>query len=289
MAITDTDTLTGALGYAISDAIIEFNKSNVFWNLIEKKNVNKGAIYARFPVYTKMLSSAVTANAAGAEGADTSNSAIASAPVDIEVLRYSIRTDVTDLAIDGNADNAFENSGMIIGNAIAAKFDDVIYNDMSASAVSSVSSSGALTMDYWFEAIQTLKNEGIQGPYSAVLNSRQIWGDKGLSSEIIQASSTAIGTLGNGGADLANNGFLTNLAGVNVYWTPEISATQPGIMFGKNAQGVAYKDMAGNGSFIIGELDRNAAGALTEIVSNGYFSTDQLNASASVLILSDLT
>jgi len=46
--------------------------------------------------------------------------------------------------------------------------------------------------------------------------------------------------------------------------------------------------MAGNGTFIAGEQSRNAEGALTKIVANGYFSTDQLNASSSVMLITKL-
>jgi len=290
MGITDTDVATGGLGYAIADAIITFNKANVFWGLVDKKLVQSGAIYGRFPVYTKVAASSVTANSAGAEGADTNATDITTTPVDIEVLRYSIRADITDLASDGNADNLFGNSGIVLGNAIAARFDDVVYSDMSASLVTTVGTgSVGLTLDVWYEAIQKLKNEGIVGPYNAVLNPRQIWGPYGISSELVQASSTAVGVVAQPGSDMASNGFVSNLAGVNVYYTDQIGATDYGIMFGAGAQGVAYKDMAGNGSFIVGENSRNAEGALTKIVANGYFNTDQLTPSASVMMITKLS
>jgi len=292
MGITDTNVATGGLGYAIADAIIHFNKINVFWPLIDKKAVQGGAIYGRFPVYTKITASDVTANAAGAEGADTSATDIATSPVDIEVLRYSVRADLTDLGIQGNDDNIYGNTGDILGNAISAKFDNAVYADMSSSLVHQISSgSGALTMGVWFEAIEKLHTEGIMGPFSAVLSPKQIWGPYGLSSEIVQAGTSAVGTLADPGANLANNGFVGTLAGVNVYWSDQITENTAlisgsiGLMFGKNAQGVAYKDLGNNGSFIVGETERNASGALTTIVANGYFNTDQLYASASVGIL----
>ncbi len=285
MAITDTDVATGGLGYAIADAIIQFNKANVFFNLVSTKLVSSGAIYGRFPVYTKVAASSVTENAAGAEGADTSATDITTTPVDIEVLRYSIRADVTDLASDGNADNLFGNSGLVLGNAVAAKFDRTVYADMSASIASTVGTgSVGLTLDVIYDGIQTLKNEGVAGPYSAVLNPRQIWGTNGISSELI-SSGNAVNPVG---SEMITNGYVSNLAGVNIYYTDQIGAADYGVLFGKDAQGVAYKDMAGNGTFIAGEQSRNAEGALTKIVANGYFSTDQLNASSSVMLVTKL-
>jgi len=287
MGITDTDVAAGGLGYAVADAIIQFNKVNVFWPLVEKKKVMKGAIYGRFPVYTRLASSNVTANAAGSEGADTNATDITSTAVDIEVLRYSARADITDLVVDGNDDNVFGNAGQILGNAISAKFDKVVGNDMTGSAVTTLSNPASpLTVDIWMEAIQKLHTENIPGPYNAVLTPKQVWGPYGLSNQLL-ASGSAIGTLGMPGQDMINNGYAGNVAGVNVYYTPELTeqgSGSYGVMFGQGAQGVAYKDMAGNGSFIVGETERNAAGALTKLVANGYFSTDQLNASASVLL-----
>ena len=122
-AISDTGAgrAVGGLGKIIGDAVLAFNKSNVMLPLVTAKQAIKGAITVQFVDYTKIGSSDV---ATPGDGADQSTlTSIDTAAKSATVSEHVIRTDVSDLARMGNAEDYTGNVGAVLGNAIAAKLD----------------------------------------------------------------------------------------------------------------------------------------------------------------------
>ncbi len=279
MAITDTDVAT-ALGYANAAAIYQFNKANVLQGLVTMKAAPAGTVYARFPVYSNLATSNVEATVAGSEGdTDWTARAITVAPTDIEVLRYGTRADLTDLALHGNITDLYADAGNIIGNAVAAKFDDVITDLFDGFTGNTINSSDdAISLADWFNAIEQLRTDNAPGPYAFVGNPKQIFGTNGLSALLAVAGSNAIGTLGQAGQDIINGGYAGTLAGVAVYYSPEVAesaSTCKAAMFSKQAIGVGYIDKGG-GSFLEIEPQRDASKGLTELNCNAYFAAAEL-------------
>jgi len=280
MGITDTDVAT-VLGYATANAIFQFNHANVCGKLVSMKACPAGSINARFPVYSNLASSNVQAVGAGAEGGtDPTARDITVAPSDIEVLRYTTRADLTDLAVHGNEVSLFTDAGGILGNAMAAKFDSIVsalFDGFTGNAINS--SNDAMYLADWFTAIQYLREDNAPAPYSAVLSVGQVWGAYGLSTLI---GSDDFSAQANKGDEFLNTGYITSLAGVGIYYTPELvenlsasSNCAKGAMFSKQAIGVGFIDKGGN-SFISVEPQRDASLALTELICNGYFAAAEL-------------
>lgn len=279
MGITDTDVAT-VLGYATAAAIYQYNHANVCGKLVSMKACPAGSINARFPVYSNLASSNVQALGAGAEGQDSTARDITVAPSDIEVLRYTTRADLTDLAVHGNEQALFSDAGGILGNAMAAKFDGVVsalFDGFTGNAIDS--SDDAMSLADWFTAIQYLREDNAPAPYNAVLSVGQVWGAYGLSTLI---GSDDFSAQAQKGDEFLNTGYIASLAGVEIYYTPELvenlsasSNCAKGAMFSKQAIGVGYIDKGG-GSFINVEPQRDASLALTELICNGYFAAAEL-------------
>ncbi len=279
MGITDTDVAT-ALGYANAEAIFTFNHANVCQNLVSMKACPAGSINARFPIYSNLASSTIQALSAGSEGTEATADDITLTPSDIEVLRYAQRADLTDLAMHGNVTDLFRDAARILGNTMAAKFDSVVsalFDGFTGNAVDS--SDNAMSLADWFTAIQYLREDNAPTPYNAVLSVGQIWGAYGLSTLI---GSDDFSAQSSKGEAFLNAGYVTTLAGVGVYYTPELvenlsasSNCAKGAIFSKQAIGVGYLDKGGS-SFINLEPQRAASKALTELVCNGYFAASEL-------------
>jgi len=157
MAITNTDVAT-VLGYATASAIYNFNRANVTQGLVNMKASPAGSNQARFPIYSNLASSNVQALAAGDEGTNIDSDAINVKPTDIEVLRYGTRADLTDLAVHGNEQDLYKDAGEILGNTMAARFDDVVANlfdDFDENEIDN--SDGSISLSNWFDAIKLLR------------------------------------------------------------------------------------------------------------------------------------
>ena len=157
MAVTDVGVAAGALGTVVADAILQFNKANVFWNLVNKKAAVKGSLTVRFPVYSNVASSDVSAYASGAEETDPSAVSITTTAKDVEILRNVIRADLTDLAVFGNGDDLLGNAGNVLGNAVATKFDDDIVSLIADFSVNIDNSDAAITLNNIFDAVEALR------------------------------------------------------------------------------------------------------------------------------------
>ena len=278
MAVTDVGIAAGGLDYVIGDAIMQFNKANVCFNLCTTKSAPDGSLYVRFPVYSNVDSSKVTNNATGAEDTDLSATSMTTTAVDVEVLRNGIRIDITDLARWGSGDDLYGNAGDIIGNALAAEFDNHITALFASLSTNTVGDgSAALSLGNWFDSIQKLRASNAPEPYAFVGHPGQIWGSKGLSAVLNVSGSNAIGTLGQPGEQMAQNGYVGTLAGVDVFYSNEIALSgtgtdeAKGAMFSKSTFGVGYKD-----PMISIEEQRDASAGLSELIGNGYWNSAEL-------------
>ena len=104
-AVSDTGTgrVVGGVGTIIGDAVVAFNKSNVMLPLVTSKQCPKGALTCQFVDYTKIGSGDV---GAGTDGADyTTMTSIDTAAKSAAIAEHVIRTDVSDLAAMGSAED----------------------------------------------------------------------------------------------------------------------------------------------------------------------------------------
>ena len=284
MANTDVGIAAGGLGKTIAAAIVQFNKASVTPATISMAAAVKGSNTVQFPVYTKLATSAVTNEATGDEDTEVAATSITTAATNVEVLRNHINARVTDLAAYGNSDALMVNAGQVLGNAVAAEFDANICALFDGFATSKGTDDSLRFIDI-MDAVASLETNDAPRPYSAVLHPQQVYGSFGLSNELaLTATSSSVGAFAHGGAvsvgeQFYKAGFVTSIAGIDFFTSPQVidgsTGRKKGAIYSKTALGAGYIDFGG-GNFIQLETERNALGASTNLVANGYWAVSEL-------------
>ena len=280
MAVTDVGVAAGGLGKTVAAAIVQFNKAAVTPKTLTMVPAVSGSNTVAIPVYSKMAASTVTNSASGAEETTGSAASITSAAVTLEVLRNNVYAQVTDLAAHGNSDALMVNAGRILGNAVAAEFDNHTCALFDGFATSKGTSTEGLRWLDIMDAVASLEANDAPRPYSAVLHPQQMYGTFGLSNELgqvaaVNGSNGAFAGGSSASEQFMGAGFVTSLAGINFYTSPQVadgsdSTEKKGAIYAKTALGCGYIDFGG-GNFIQIETQRQAAEAGTDIVANGYW------------------
>lgn len=155
---------------------------------------------------------------------------------------YSMYVPVHLEAEESSLENIAERVGKIGANAVGAKIDALITALFSSfSGNEAGTSTVAITVDMWFNAISKLKVDGAPAPYNAVLNPAQIWGDYGLSNDL--GTSNQFGGVVSLQDKMITTGQVGTLAGVGVYHTREVAESNSaceGLMFSKEAMAYGY-------------------------------------------------
>ena len=284
MANTEIAVAAGGLGKTIASAIVQFNKAAVTPQTISMAAAVKGSNTVQFPVYSKLAVTAVENESTGTEDDEVAATSITTTATSVEVLRNHINARVTDLAAYGNNDALMVNAGQVLGNAVAAEFDANICARFDAFGTSKGTDDSLRFIDI-MDAVASLETNDAPRPYSAVLHPQQMYGSFGLSNELsTTAVSSSVGAFAHGGAinvadQFYSAGFVTNVAGINFYTSPQVAdgdtGRKKGAIYAKTALGCGYIDFGG-GNFIQLVTERNELGASTNIVANGYWASDEL-------------
>ena len=282
---TDTDVGVGyAAGVTTAAAIVQFNKANVTFPLITTAYAVKGSTSVSFPEWSKLALTTVTNNVAGSEGDTQNATALTSVANTVEVLRNNVHANVTDLVVHGATEAAVTQAGQVLGNTVAAEFDNNVCALFDAFATTKGTSSDGLKFLDVMDAVASLEANDAPRPYSAVLHPLQMWGTYGLSNELgitaVQGSNGAFNGNNLAADQFFGTGFVTTLAGVNFYTSPQVpdgsdATEKKGAIFAKTALGAALIN-AGGGSFIEVRQEREETSASTVIVANGYWALSEL-------------
>tara|TARA_Y100001973_G_scaffold47704_1_gene71065 strand:- start:1960 stop:2919 length:960 start_codon:yes stop_codon:yes gene_type:complete len=285
MGISDTDVAVGAAsGITTAAATLQFNKSAVAPATITMGAAVKGSTSVSFPEWSKVATSSVDNNSAGAEGADTALVDLTSVANTVEVLRNTIAVQVTDLVAHGTSEAYLVQAGQVLGNAVAAEFDTNVLAAFDNFATSKGSDDSLRFLDI-MDALASLEANDAPRPYSAVLHPQQMYGSFGLSNEFgISAVSSSNGAFNGGhavsvGEQFMGAGFVTNIAGINFFTSPQVmdgaTGRKKGAVYAKTALAAGFIDFGG-GNFIEIKTDRNELGASTQLVANGYWAVTEL-------------
>ena len=284
MANTDVGVAAGGLGKTIAAAIVQFNKAAVTPATISMAAAVQGSNVVQFPVYAKLAATAVENEATGDEDTEVAATSITTAATSVEVLRNHINARVTDLAAHGNADALMVNAGQVLGNAVATEFDANVCALFDGFATTKGTDDSLRFIDI-MDALASLETNDAPRPYSAVLHPQQMYGSFGLSNELsTTAVSSSVGALAHGGAinvadQFYSAGFVTNVAGIDFFTSPQVAdgatGRKKGAIYSKTAIGAGYIDF-GAGNFIQIATERNELGASTNIVANGYWAVSEL-------------
>ena len=289
-AVSDTGTgrVVGGVGTIIGDAVVAFNKSNVMLPLVTSKQCPKGALTCQFVDYTKIGSGDV---GAGTDGADyTTMTSIDTAAKSAAIAEHVIRTDVSDLAAMGSAEDYTGNVGDVLGNAVAAKLDADLTALGTGFSQTECGAGTALSLDHIFGSMRQLRSAGAPYPYSLVLSPKQVWGAKGLSGLLVDPSAGAQADNPLSQTKLTN-GEIGTIAGFNVYWSDQIEENvgsggdAAGFAMSKGALGLAV----GPEGLIRIETERDASFRTTQYVAVGFWGEIEIHDGFGVYVLSDVS
>ena len=294
-AVSDTGAgrVKGGLGLIVGDAVVAFNRTNVMLPLVTSKQSVKGSITVQFPDYTKVASSSV---AEATDGADvTTMTSVDTAARQAVVSEHVIRTDVSDLAKMGSAEDYTGNVGAVLGNAVAAKLDADLTALGTGFSQTQSAAGTALALSHTFGSMRLLRAAGAPFPYNLVLSPKQVWGPKGLlgllhDEAVTGSNAKPMSLLGQKGED-AMGGWVGTIAGFNVYWSDQINedvgsgGDAAGFAFSKGAIGCAI----GPEGLIRMETERNASFRTTEYVATGFWGETEIHDAYGVYILTDVS
>ena len=224
MALTNTSTAAGGLGRTIGDAVIAFNHVNVMFPLVTVQQAARGSNHVQFSDWTKLTSGNVTA---ATQATTTTAVAITSDARTATISEHVIASTVSDLVLMGSNDDIVGQAGTALGNAVAAKLDDDLVELGKGFSQTESSAGTALALSHVFGAMRQLRAASAPMPYSLVLSPKQVWGGKGLISllhddAVTGSNAKPMSLMGDKGNEAMSAGYVTTIAGFNVYWSDQI-------------------------------------------------------------------
>ena len=222
----------------LPEVVMAFKKTNVMSPLVWTATAPAGAASVTFVDMTALASSAVDSKN---ETQEQTSDAVATGAHEAVIAQYVVRADISDLAKAGSSYDLVGGVVENLGQACSLKVDALTTALFSGFSQTSGAAGTALSLDLFFDAARQLHAAGAPMPFSYVGNSKQLWGAKGIQGLIVASSS---GTMADNpvSATMLANGFVGQLAGVNLYFSEEIAVDgnddAPAGMFSKKAIGL---------------------------------------------------
>jgi hypothetical protein len=237
----------------------------------------------------------------GTEDNPVGESSLVDGHADIVVKRQALMYKITDLA--NMTGMGADIDPFRIAESISKSYE-LLFAELTGAAVAgftaSVSQAGALTVEDFIQAFQTLElaaaGKGAPGPYVALLHPEQwqdlqndIRGEQNNALAFAPASFEALSAKGPGykgsylGVDIYTSSHVTQSAGqhVGALWAPGAI----GFATGKPAALVGAAESMDMGEVLI-EMDRDATRALTSIVGHCYVGMGIVDSDRGVKLLS---
>ena len=268
----------------LPDVVMAFKKTNVMAPLVWTAPAVAGAASVTFVDMTALSSSDVDDLG---ETADQGSDAVATGAHECIIKNYVVRADISDLARLGSAYDLVNGVTENLGNACALKLDDLL-TDLFSGFSQTVGGDGqVLDLDKFFDAARQLHAAGAPLPFSYVGNSKQIWGASGIQGLLVNVSNTvADNPLSQA---MLGNGYVGQLAGVNLYYSQEVTETGandcPAGMFSQKALGLGVS----SAGLINIETQRDASYQSTEYVCSLKCGVIEVMDTFGVYMLTDVS
>ena len=293
MALTNTSTAAGGLGRTIGDAVIAFNHVNVMFPLVTVQQAARGSNHVQFSDWTKLTSGNVTA---ATQATTTTAVAITSDARTATVSEHVIASTVSDLVLMGSNDDIVGQAGTALGNAVAAKLDDDLVELGKGFSQTESSAGTALALSHVFGAMRQLRAASAPMPYSLVLSPKQVWGGKGLISllhddAVTGSNAKPMSLMGDKGNEAMSAGYVTTIAGFNVYWSDQIDEN---VSSGGDAAGFAMSKgglglgVGAEGLFRVAS-ERDEMLRAVNYVATGFWGEIEVKDTFGVYILTDVS
>ena len=293
MALTNTSTAAGGLGRTIGDAVIAFNHVNVMYPLCTVQQAAKGSNHVQFSDWTKLTSGNVSE---ATQATTTTAVAITSAARTATVSEHVIASTVSDLVLMGSNDDITGQAGTALGNAVAAKLDDDMVELGKGFSQTECGAGTALALSHIFGAMRQLRTASAPMPYSLILSPKQVWGAKGLISllhddAVTGSNAKPMSLMGDKGNEAFGVGYITSIAGFNVYWSDQIDENvssggdAAGFAFSKGGLGIG---VGAEGLFRVA-TERDEMLRAVNYVATGFWGEIEIKDTFGVYILTDVS
>ena len=261
----------------MQSALFNLNEQSIIRPLVRNYDMTgTPGLTAQVPIYP-------TVSAAGvADGTDLSNTAFATTKKEITASEVGVMVTLTDLLEEASNDDTAAAVGRQLGAAMAEKVDTDLASLFSGFSNTVGSANDELTVDDFFKAAATLRNNKAPGPYVAVIHPYQAFQLKKL-------------LAGNGNTpmnnhDLANEalrtGFVGQIAGIQIFESTVVTgADSAGAFTGAAMSADALGYMVKRSMRI--ETQRDASLRATEIVGSMAYGTLELFDAYGVGIIGD--
>ncbi len=271
-----TTSLTKLFNEMITDISFTANESYILKNLVKNVVAPMSTTTTQVPVYpTDTIASAV------AEGTDyTTNTDIVPTDLDLTVSEHVLMSTLTDLSASvGNRNNIMDIINYL-GSGVAKRQDQDISGLFTSFSTEKGPGAGAeLTPSHIFQAVASLRGNNVTGEIVAVLHPAQVYAvQNALTNSFIPQSNAATAEA------VMRNGFVGELAGVNVFQSTSVqvdgSGDAIGAVFARDAIALADRGVST-------EIERNASLRASEIVTTGTWAEGILHNTYGVKLTSD--
>ena len=272
---TTSSTISELYTEIVAEALFVASEQSVMRGLVRNYTIAGGGKSVEVPIFSTVSAAAVN------EATDLSNTAVNPTSVTITASEIGIMTTLTDLARNYSSRNIAADIGKLFGEAIAKKMDQdltALFDGFS----SSIGGAGQeLTVDKIFQAVATLRQANVPGPYYGVLNPKVAYNvKKNLTNTFVNPNPN----------DLTNEalrtGYIGNIAGVQIFESSNVDGTTDtdnckGAIFSQDALGLAMmQDLKI-------ETQRDASLRADEIVATAVFGVGELHDSYGVELLAE--
>jgi N4-gp56 family major capsid protein len=272
---TTSSTISELYTEIVAEALFVASEQSVMRGLVRNYTIAGGGKSVEVPIFSTVSAAAVN------EATDLSNTAVNPTSVTITASEIGIMTTLTDLARNSSSRNIAADIGKLFGEAIATKMDQdltALFDGFS----SSIGGAGQeLTVDKIFQAVATLRQANVPGPYYGVLNPKVAYNvKKNLTNTFVNPNPN----------DLTNEalrtGYIGNIAGVQIFESSNVDGTTDtdnckGAIFSQDALGLAMmQDLKI-------ETQRDASLRADEIVATAVFGVGELHDSYGVELLAE--
>jgi hypothetical protein len=238
----DTSYVAGALLAVIADdAVIAFSDAGVTSKLV----INEWRAKADTISVTKwnMGTNTLTSADIGShtEGSEESSIYLNSDKATITPAGFMVVVDLTEESELSNSDDPGKEIGLLIGNGLRAKQDNLLnalFDTFTGNAIDA--STAALTVDHLYEAFGLIDEDSDgQMPLSGVFHPKQLNGTYGLSNDLITSTSFAGGATQDAGLRTASYGMV---AGIQLFRSREFTVAN-----NANKAGIFRRDAIAQG------------------------------------------
>ena len=272
---TTSSTISELYHEIIAEALFVASEQSIMRGLVKNYAITGQGKSVEVPIYATVSAAAVS------EATDLSNTAINPTSVTITASEIGIMTTLTDLARNSASRNVGADIGKLFGESIAKKIDTDLTALFDGFSTSVGGTGTELTIAKIFEAVATLRQSGVPGPYYGVFNPKVIYNvKKSLTNTFVNPNA---GDLQN---EAMKTGFIGQIAGVQIFETSNVDGTSDtdnckGGVFARDALGIAMmQDLKL-------ETQRDASLRADEIVATAVYGVSELHDSYGIEMLNE--